>query len=348
MESQFHGVETSSMDLRASIGELDLKSPVMPASGCFGPELAQLSPLARVGAVVTKTIFSSRRSGNPAHRITETSVGVLNSVGIPSPGINAFIQDVLPAYQAIGPPVIVSIGGLAIPEFWAVADALRTADIDAIELNVSCPNLECNGDTISTHPEQVAAVVEGVVMRTSKPVLAKLAPNVGSINEAASAAERSGATGLTIANTFVGLAIDIYRRAPILGNVVGGLSGPGIKPLALRLVNEVYQAVSIPIVGCGGISCARDVIEFLLAGACAVQVGTATFSRPNAMTEIVGELPALLEEIGAPTLRSLVGEMKGNSRGSSRAQSQGESHPRASCNVDASGKPSPEAPLCRP
>src|SRR4051794_29257939 len=267
------------VDLSVELGPLRLRNPIMPASGCFGPELAPLLPLHRLGALITKTVFTAARSGNAAHRVTDSgSGGALNSVGIPSPGAKSFRGDVLPRYAAHGAPVIVSIGGLAVDDYFSIAEELSGADFAAFEVNVSCPNLERGGISIGADPEQAHRVTRGVVDRAEgRPVIVKLTPNVASLEEAALAAEEAGAAALTGANTFVGLAVDLRRRRPVLGNGTGGLSGRAIKPLVVRLVWQAARAVGIPVIGCGGIATTADVAEFLIAGATAVQVGTATF-----------------------------------------------------------------------
>jgi dihydroorotate dehydrogenase (NAD+) catalytic subunit len=299
------------VDLSIRIGLLTLANPIMPASGCFGPELAALIPLHRLGALVTKTVFRAARSGNAANRITDTGPGALNSVGIPSPGTKFFREQVLPAYTVHGPPVMVSIGGLSASEYFQIADDLASAQFAAYEVNVSCPNLERGGLAIGANPEQVNQVTRGVIERASgRPVIVKLTPNVGSIDETARAAEEAGATALTVANTFVGLAVDVRHRRPVLGNTTGGLSGPGIKPLALRLVWEASRAVTIPIIGCGGITTTADAAEFLVAGATAVQVGTATFARPGTMLQIIEELPEQLAQLGCQRVADLVGSLQ--------------------------------------
>jgi dihydroorotate dehydrogenase (NAD+) catalytic subunit len=293
----------SDASLQTSLGALTLANPVMPASGCFGPELSPIIPLERLGALVTKTVFAGTRSGNPAHRLAETAAGMLNAVGIPSVGATRFLQDVLPAYLRVGVPVIVSIGGLSVSEYWDIADALSEADFAALEVNVSCPNLEQGGLAVGSVSAQVEAVIAGVVARTARPVIAKLTPNVTHIADIASAAEAAGASALTVANTVVGMSIDFRTRRAVLGNGVGGLSGPAIKPIALRKVWEAASAVAIPIIGCGGVSSADDVVEFLLAGATAVQVGTATFTHPETMIDIIDALPQLLAslDVGRPS-----------------------------------------------
>jgi dihydroorotate dehydrogenase (NAD+) catalytic subunit len=297
-------------DLEVRLGSLTLENPVMPASGCFGPELGSLLPVRELGAVVTKTVFADERSGNPAHRLTETGYGMLNSVGIPSPGIGRFRSETLPAYREFGVPVIVSIGGLTVEEYWKVAELLSNAPADAVEVNVSCPNLEDGGVAIGADAAAVERVVSGVAARVSVPVLVKLTPNVTSIAEIASAAEQAGADALTVCNTFPAMAIDVETRMAQLGSGTGGLSGPAVKPLALRLVWQAAAAVSIPVVGCGGISTARDVAEFMLAGATAVQVGTATFARPYAMSAIVRDLARLCRELGVRHVRELTGDVR--------------------------------------
>lgn len=296
-------------DLSVTVGSLTLANPVMPASGCFGPELADLLPLNELGALVTKTVFSAIRSGNPAHRVTETADGMLNSVGIPSPGIEQFRATLLPRYLAAGSPTIISIGGLTVEEYWTVTDELAGHGAAALEVNVSCPNLEHGGLAIGTDAHVVERVVAGVVSRSDVPVLVKLTPSVTSIADIAMAAEHAGATAITVANSFPALAVDVRRRRGVLGNGTGGLSGPAVKPLALRLVWQSAHAVSIPVIGCGGIASATDALEFLLAGATAVQVGTANFTRPYAMVDIARGLGQLVNEQGVTRVSDLVGTL---------------------------------------
>jgi dihydroorotate dehydrogenase (NAD+) catalytic subunit len=300
----------ASARLAVRLGGLELANPVMPASGCFGPELAPLIPLHRLGAVVTKTVFAAVRSGNPAHRLAEVPTGMLNAVGIPSPGIDGFRTRVLPAYRSTGAPVIVSLGGLAVTDYFHVAEALAGESFAAFEINVSCPNLEHGGLEVGADPHAVEAVTRGVRERApGVPIITKLTPNVSSVPELARAAEAGGADAVTVANTFVALSVDLDSRAPALGNTTGGLSGPGVKPLVLRLVHQVSRAVRIPVVGCGGVRTAEDVAEYLVAGACAVQVGTATFTRPSTMTEILDDLPDVLDRLHADRATDLVGTL---------------------------------------
>lgn len=291
---------------------LRLANPVMPASGCFGPELADVIDLSSLGALVTKTVFSTVRSGNPSHRLTETALGMLNAVGIPSPGYERFATEVLPAYLAPGVPVVVSVGGLSHGEYFDIVSSIERGrhDVAAYEVNVSCPNLEHDGLEIGADPAQVEAVVRGLRDLTKRPLVVKLTPNVTRIADIARAAENGGADAVTVANTFVGMSVDVRRRHAVLGNTTGGLSGPAVKPMALRLVWQTAAAVSIPVIGCGGIVTATDAVEFLMAGASAVQVGTATFTRPDSMVRMVNELPALLEELGASSVADVVGSLE--------------------------------------
>jgi dihydroorotate dehydrogenase (NAD+) catalytic subunit len=280
--------------LRVRIGSLTLDNPVMPASGCFGVQLAPLLSLDRLGALVTKTVFAGVRGGNPAPRLTETPNGMINSVGIPSPGLPEFRRTVLPAYRSFGVPVIVSIGALEPDGYGKVAAKLADDELGAFEVNVSCPNLEHGGLEIGGDPALVRKVTEDVRAHAGgRPVIVKLTPNVASIAAIARAAEDGGADAVVIANTFVGRTIDLPGRPMSLGSPTGGVSGPAVKPLVLRLIGETAAAVGIPVIGCGGISTALDVGEAIIAGAIAVQVGTATFARPTAMTDILADLPPI-------------------------------------------------------
>lgn len=270
----------------------------MPASGCFGPELAQVVPVDSLGAVVTKTIFTNPRAGNPAHRLAEASGGMLNSVGIPSPGVDEFRRRVLPAYRQLGPKVVVSVGGLSVFDYFEVTDALSDEAIDALEVNVSCPNLGHGGLEIGSTPAMIEQVTRGVVDRAAgRPVIVKLTPNVASVPDLARAAEIAGAEAVTVANTLVGMALHRGTRRPVLGNNTGGVSGPIVRPIVLRMVWQTANAVTIPIVASGGITGVDDVLDYLAVGATAVQIGTATFARPSTMVEIVAALPGLAHTV---------------------------------------------------
>ena len=277
---------------------MQLSNPVMPASGCFGPELAQLMPLDALGAVVTKTIFTARRAGNPAHRLAEVPGGMLNSVGIPSPGIAEFRRRVLPAYRRLGPKVIVSIGGLSINDYLSVTEELADEALDAFEVNVSCPNLGHDGLEIGSSPQMIDKVTSGVVARAAgRPVIVKLTPNVPSVPALAQAAESSGADAVTVANTLVGMALERDSREPVLGHRTGGVSGPIVRPVVLRMVWQSTQVVGIPVIASGGVCTVDDVLDYLQVGATAVQVGTATFARPSTMLDILDELPARIASV---------------------------------------------------
>jgi dihydroorotate dehydrogenase (NAD+) catalytic subunit len=296
---------------RVSIGSLELANPVMPASGCFGPELGQLIDLNRLGALVTKTIFFGARSGNPAHRLSETYGGMLNSVGIPSPGVEAFLDEVLPRYTAWEPPTIVSLGGLTVSEYFDIAEALaEVPQIDAFEINISCPNLEAGGLEIGAVPATVEEVVRGVVDRTTKPVIAKLTPNVTSIAEIARAAEAGGATAISAINAVMAMEIDLRTRRAEIGATTAGWSGPAIKPVALRMVWQAANAVSLPVIGIGGIATAEHALEFILAGASAIQIGSASFTHPDTLVRVVDGIEAWLEEHGVDRLTDLIGTVE--------------------------------------
>jgi dihydroorotate dehydrogenase (NAD+) catalytic subunit len=291
------------VDLRVRIGSLELPTPIMPASGCFGPELGRLVDLDRLGALVTKTIFHEPRAGNPAHRLGETAAGMLNSVGIPSIGVERFLVETLPRFTRWSPPTIVSIGGLSVEDYWRLTERLvGVPDIDALELNISCPNLEAGGHEIGADPRAVEAVVAGVRSRSSLPLIVKLTPNVTSIVETAKAAERAGADALSAVNALLGMSADARHRIAPLGTVTGGLTGPAIKPVAQRAVFQVVRVVGIPVIGVGGIATIADLIEYLLIGATAVQVGSATFTHPDTMLRLTDELEAWLRDRGYATL----------------------------------------------
>jgi dihydroorotate dehydrogenase (NAD+) catalytic subunit len=261
--------------------------------------------------MVTKTVFPDPRSGNPAHRLGETYGGMLNSVGIPSDGAAGFVRHLLPAYLAWRPPTIVSLGGLSESEYFVVAE--RLADVPGIagfEVNVSCPNLEAGGHELGAVPAAVERVIRGVVDRVQVPVLAKLTPNTTSVADIARAAEAGGAAGLTAINAVLGLAVDARKRHARIGTTTAGLTGPAIKPIALRCVWQAARAVSIPVVGVGGICTVEDAVEFLLAGATAIQVGSATFTRPDTMTRMVEGLGAWLAEEGIARVGDLTGALE--------------------------------------
>jgi dihydroorotate dehydrogenase (NAD+) catalytic subunit len=284
----------------------------MVASGTFGyaREMAAMLPLARLGAILPKTITLRPRAGNPPPRTVETAAGMLNSIGLDNDGIQGFLESQLPYLVSLGTAIIVSIAGKSYEEFVELADRLSgISGIAALELNVSCPNVS-GGVDFGTSPTICRQVVAGVRKTCSLPILVKLTPNVTDVTVIARAAEDGGADALSLVNTCLGMAVDWRRRRPRLGNVLGGLSGPAIKPIALRIVYQVYRAVKIPLVGIGGIAGIDDCMEFLLAGASAVQVGTANFYRPTAALEILDALPEALRFLDAASVGEVVGTLQ--------------------------------------
>jgi dihydroorotate dehydrogenase (NAD+) catalytic subunit len=294
-----------------SLGRLRLTNPILVASGTFGygREMAGFVDLRRLGGIVPKTITPLPRQGNVPWRTIETAAGLLNSIGLDNDGIDAFLRKQLPFLRDCGAPVIVSIAGANQPEFVQLADRLEgVPGIAALELNISCPNVS-HGIDLGTDAELCRSVVAGVRGVTRLPVLAKLTPNVTDIVAIARGAEDGGADAVTLINTCQGMAIDWRRRRPLLGNVIGGLSGPAIKPIALRCVHQVRQRLAIPIVGVGGIMTIDDCMEFFVAGASAVQLGTANFADPVACTRILDELPSALGELNAASMAEVIGTL---------------------------------------
>lgn len=299
--------------LRTEIGPtLVLNNPIMSASGTFGSgwEAHQLADLSRLGALVSKTVTVRPRPGNPPPRLAETPSGMLNSIGLENRGVDYFTAETLPKMKSLGPAVIVNIGGESVAEFVELAERFVAAGVDALEVNLSCPNVQEGRLLFCTVPQLTEDVMRQIraVVPAGIPLFAKLSPNVTDIADIAVAAVAGGADGITAVNTLIGMAVDWRRRRPVLGRGIGGLSGPAIKPVALRMVHEVARVVDVPILGVGGIASAEDVLEFLVAGASAVQVGTTNFVDPASMVRLVDELPGLLEEQGA-TVRGLVRAM---------------------------------------
>jgi dihydroorotate dehydrogenase (NAD+) catalytic subunit len=297
------------VELAVDIGGLRLANPVMPASGTFGPELAQVFDLDRLGALVTKSVTPDPREGNPLPRLAETESGVLNSIGIPGKGLDHFIAHAMPEWRRFRAPLVVS---LSAPTVAAFADAARrlanTEGVAAIEANISCPNLEEDGRAFAMEPGSAAAATAAMREAVGAlPLWVKLSPNTGDVAAVAQACEAAGADALVVANTILGLAIDIETARPKLGAGMGGFSGPAFKPIALRLVWQAAQAVRIPVVGVGGISTAEDAVEFLMAGAAAVQVGTASFVSPTAMLAVLDGLSAFCARKGFARVSDLTG-----------------------------------------
>ncbi len=300
------------VDLAVRLGRLELANPIMVASGTFGyaREMEGLVELARLGAIVPKTITPQPRAGNAPWRTVETAAGMLNSIGLDNDGIEAFIAHHLPYLAGLGVPIVVSIAAHDYDAFVAMAARLDgLAGVAALELNISCPNVS-GGVDFGSDPDMCRRVVAGVRAACGLPILAKLTPNVTSIASIAQAAAEGGADAISAINTCLALAVDWRRRKPLLGAGMGGLSGPAIKPIALRAVYQVARAVDIPVIGIGGIATIDDVMEFLVAGATAVQVGTANFYHPTATMTILDQLPQALAEAGATNVREIVGVLQ--------------------------------------
>ena len=280
----------SEADLRVTIGDLVFKNPVLTASGTFGygKEFAPYVNLHHLGGVVVKGISLEPRRGNPPPRIVETAGGMLNAIGLENVGIDRFIAEKMPYLRGIGTRVIVNILGDSLEEYQTLAQRLSEVEgINGLEVNISCPNVKKGGVAFGTDPAMAEAVTKAVCAHTNLPVIVKLSPNVTDIAQIARGVEAGGAQAISLINTLLGMAIDVKSRRPRLANIVGGLSGPAIKPIALRMVWQVAQAVKIPVIGIGGITTTEDALEFLLAGATAIEVGTANFVNPRASQDIV-------------------------------------------------------------
>ena len=302
----------ATLDLAVQLGRLSLSNPILVASGTFGyaKEAEGFVPLHRLGGIVPKTVTVAPRAGNRPPRIVETASGMLNSIGLDNDGIEHFLAHHLPILREVGTKIIINVAGKSDDEFGWLGDRIaKEQGIAAAELNLSCPNVS-GGIDFATNPERAAKVISLFKSACDFPILAKLTPNVTDIVEIASAAKSAGADAVTLINTLLGTAIDWRKSTPILGNVFGGLSGPAIKPVALRCVLQVSQRVKMPIVAAGGIANIDDVMEFLIAGASAIQVGTANFYDPSASVRILDQLEASLNEIAAERVTSIIGTVK--------------------------------------
>jgi dihydroorotate dehydrogenase (NAD+) catalytic subunit len=295
------------IDLSVRVGGLTLANPVMPASGTFAEGLDKVMDFNRLGAFVTKTITRELRAGNPLPRVVERPGGLINSIGIPSRGVPYFLDHTLPYYQQYKPPLVVSISAPTAEDFAGLAAELTRPGVAAIEANISCPNIEEDGKAFAMSAASTDVVVRQLRAATSLPLWVKLTPNTGDLPEVARAAERAGADALVVANTILAMAIDLQTFKPCLGNIMGGLSGPAIKPIVLRQVYQCARTVKIPVIGCGGISTTEDAIEYMLAGAAAVQVGTATFIQPAAMINIIDGMTKFCERREIPRVADLIG-----------------------------------------
>jgi dihydroorotate dehydrogenase (NAD+) catalytic subunit len=301
------------MDLRARIGSLTLKNPLMAASGCFGygVEYAGIVDLSSLGAVVVKGLFLAEREGHPAPRIVETPAGMLNAIGLQGVGVRRFVAEYLPALRAHGATVVVNVCGSSIEEYAEVSRILSDAEgVHAIELNISCPNIKEGGIQFGCSLTGTYDVVSAVRKATRLPLIPKLTPNVTDVGSFARASEDAGADAVSLVNTFLAMVVDVETRRPKISNGMGGLSGPAIRPIAVRMVYECRQAVKIPVVGMGGITDARDALEFVIAGASAVQVGTANFVDPFIWPKLLDGITAYLARHGIDRLADLVGTLE--------------------------------------
>jgi dihydroorotate dehydrogenase (NAD+) catalytic subunit len=302
-------------DLSVDLGRLHLARPVLVASGTFGfgMEMTRIADLPKLGAVVLKSLTVKPRSGNPPPRIVETPSGMLNAIGLENPGLDAFLRTYLPQMKNLGVPLVANIAGYSVDEYRELARRLTkeaSGTFVALELNVSCPNVGSGGLHFGTDPVRLRELVAAVRTETTLPLIVKLSPNVGDIVAVARAALDGGADALTLINTLLGLAVDVKTRRPKLANVTGGLSGPAVKPVALRMVHEVYRATKAPIIGLGGITNADDALEFIMAGASAVAVGTWNFVEPTRSAALSEEIAERAKELGAGSIRELVGSLR--------------------------------------
>ena len=298
--------------LAVEVAGIRMATPIMGASGTFGfgMEYEDFLDLADVGAVVSKGITPKPRAGNGGVRIAETPAGMLNSIGLENPGVEAFCRDILPEAAKLPTSFIVNISAGTAEEYGEMAQMLDVEGVDGIEVNISCPNVKEGGIVFGTDPVQAARVTQEVKKHTKKPVIVKLSPNVTDITQMARAVEEAGADAVSLINTLTGMAIDVEKRQPLLGNITGGLSGPAVKPIALRMVYQAAQAVSIPVIGMGGIQTGEDVAAFLLVGASAVEIGAENFANPRAVVEAAEGLDAYLERQGIEYVRDLIGALE--------------------------------------
>ncbi|MER2027630.1 MAG: dihydroorotate dehydrogenase [Solibacillus sp.] len=296
--------------LNLQLPGLDLKNPIMPASGCFGfgREYAQLYNLSKLGAIMIKATTVEMRKGNPTPRVAETSAGMLNAIGLQNPGIEKVMAEELKFLGNYDVPVIANVAGTEVADYVEVAERIsKVSNVKALELNISCPNVKCGGIQFGTDPETARQLTAAVKAVSNVPVYVKLSPNVTNIVDIAKAVEAGGADGITMINTLVGMRLDERTGKPVIANGTGGLSGPAIKPVAIRMVYDVYKAVNIPIIGMGGVTCAQDVIDFMSAGASAVAVGTANFVDHFVCPTIIEELPDLLDTLNVDHISEIIG-----------------------------------------
>lgn len=300
------------MKTSVNICGIEFKNPIIAASGTFGfgREYNEFYDVGMLGGIVSKGLTLAPREGNDGCRIAETPSGILNCVGLQNPGVEAFIENELPFMKSTGAVVIANAAGASLADYEAICERLSDTDVDMIELNISCPNVKCGGMAFGVLPASVEEVTRAAKKHCKKPLIVKLTPNVASIADNARAAECGGADALSLINTITGMAVDLYNRRSVLGNITGGLSGPCVKPVALRMVREAYAAVRLPIIGLGGVTTARDALEFMLCGATAVQVGTANIADPYAAPLIINDLTNEMEKCKITDVTELIGALK--------------------------------------
>jgi dihydroorotate dehydrogenase (NAD+) catalytic subunit len=299
--------------MRVDIGGIEIKNPVMTASGTFGyaSEFEELVDLNRLGAIIVKGLSLEPSMGNPPPRIVETPCGMLNAIGLENVGLAAFVKKKLPFLRRLDTPIFVNVYGKSTKEYAELAVRLEdVGGVSGIEVNISCPNVKSGGMAFGAYPESAAEVVRAIRKQTTKPLMVKLSPNVTNITEIAKSVEAEGANSISLINTITGMAVDIETRRPKLANITGGLSGPAIKPVALRMVWQVAQTVNVPVVGIGGIMTAKDALEFLIAGAVAVQIGTANFINPHATTDIIDGIETFLMERNISDISDIIATLK--------------------------------------
>ncbi len=302
------------MNMKVNIAGVELENPIIAASGTFGfgREYAELYDLSEIGAISVKGLTKAPRAGNPPPRITETYGGILNSVGLQNPGVDVFIKEEIPFLRQYRCKIIANMAGSTFEDYCEMAEKLSDADVDLLEMNISCPNVKAGGAAFGTNPDTVYEITSTVRKYAKRPLIVKLSPNVSDITETAKAAEAGGADALSLINTLTGMAIDIKTRRPILANVVGGMSGPCVKPVAVRMVYQVHNAVKLPLIGMGGITTGEDAVEFLLAGSTAVSVGTANFTDPYACIKIRDGIARYMEQYGICDIAELTGGVMTN------------------------------------
>ena len=299
-------------DLSVSVCGVPFQNPVIAASGCFGfgQEMAEYVDLNALGGISIKGLTPKPRLGNPAPRIAETPSGILNRVGLQNPGIDAFVEVELPRLAKLNCRILANVAGSSVEDYAYMTEKLANQPVDMVELNISCPNVKEGGVAFGVYPDKVYEVVSAAKAHCTQPLVVKLTPNTADITATALAAEKAGADAISLINTLTGMAVDFRARRPILANVTGGLSGPAVKPVALRMVYQVAQAVNVPVIGMGGIDSGLDALEFMLCGASAVQVGMANLYDPYACVRIAEEMEQILAEEGLSSVQEIIGQLR--------------------------------------